>query len=196
MECQNNQTLLELVRSGDSAAFEKLYGRERDRVMGFSYRLLRSQEEAKELTQDVFVQLWENREKIDPSKNIDTLLFVMAKHTFYDAQKKKTHFLKFLEQKGPEEPQTNSTGNYIDMQNCLDVVNGAVETLPPQAKLVYTLSREEGYSHREISERLAISTNTVSNHIKVAISHIRNHFNRFSPDTILSILPILSVSFF
>ncbi|WP_164126237.1 RNA polymerase sigma factor [Sphingobacterium luzhongxinii] len=195
MESQNNQTLLELLRSGDCNAFEELYRRERNKVMGFSYKLLRSQEEAKELTQEVFVQLWEKREKIDPSKNIDTLLFVMAKHTFYDIKKRNKHFLKFREQKGTEEPQTDSTGNYIDMQNCLDILYGAVETLPPKTRLVYRLSREQGYSHREISRNLAISPHTVNNHITMSLKHIRRHFNWLSPDTVLSIIMILNVFF-
>ena len=50
-----NEQLLEQLRQGDKAAFQELYFRMRNKVMGFSYKFLRSQEDAKELTQEIFL---------------------------------------------------------------------------------------------------------------------------------------------
>lgn len=180
-----NEKLWELIRVGDDVAFHEFYRRMRNKVMGFSYKLLRSQEEAKELTQEIFVKIWENRESIDPSRNFDALLFVMVRSTFLDDLKKKNRWNNYLQRSSKEEPYIDSTEHYMNLVECQDILSKALESMPPQAKRVYYMSREEGLSHKEISEELSISTNTVNNHIKRSITHIKQQFAQVSPDTAL-----------
>jgi len=182
MKSKSMQTLLEEIGADNAAAFQELYFRERNRLMQFSLKLFKNQSEAEELTQVVFVELWENRQKIDPTKSISSCLFVMAKHRFLDGLKKKSSQQCYFDYLDREEPIADTTTQHINLVECLDMVNKAVETLPPQAKLVYTMSREKGFTHQEISDQLDISQHTVSNHMKKSLSHIKMHLKSLSPE--------------
>ncbi|MCO5937030.1 RNA polymerase sigma-70 factor [Mucilaginibacter sp. RB4R14] len=186
LESFNHEQVLDLVRSGNSDAFHELYRRNRNRVTGFAYRFLHNKEEAKELTQEVFVSLWENRKKIDASKAPEVLLFVMVRSRFLDSLKRKARQLHYLENKIHEEPHLCSTDNYIDFKDCGNIVSKAIETLPKQAKIIYLLSRDNGWSHKEISEHMKLSKKTVNNQITKSTRHIRHYFMHFSPETALS----------
>ncbi|MDO7744875.1 MAG: hypothetical protein MUP99_13925, partial [Pedobacter sp.] len=85
-----------------------------------------------------------------------------------------------------DEPMMNSIENYMDFKDCQQLANQAIETLPPQAKMAYMLSRNEGFSHENISSQMGITKNTVNNHIKKSLGHIRKHFSSYSPETIIS----------
>lgn len=185
---ETNEQLLEKLRLGNTAAFQELYVRMRSKVIGFSFKFLRSQEEAKELTQEVFVKLWENREKIEPSKSIESLLFVMVRYSMLDAWKRKLRHDNFLETQKRAEIHHDSTAQYIDYQECHAILTRSIETLPQQAQKVYRLSREEGLSHQEIADQLQISTNTVSNHIKKSMRQIRAYYNNSYPEAFGCIL--------
>ncbi|WP_343560334.1 RNA polymerase sigma-70 factor [Sphingobacterium sp.] len=185
---ETNEQLLEKLRQGDTRAFQELYYRMRSKVIGFSYKFLRSQEEAKELTQEVFVKLWENREKIDASKNIESLLFVMVRYSMLDAWKRKLRYDNFLETQSKVEQHQDFTAQYIDYQECYAVLTRSIEALPQQAQKVYRLSREEGLSHQEIADQLQISTNTVSNHIKKSMQQIRTYYHKSYPEAFGCIL--------
>jgi len=177
-----NEQLLEELRQGNTEAFQEFYFRMRNKVMGFSYKFLRSLDDAKELTQEVFIKLWENREKIDPTKNPESLLYVMVRYNVLDAWKRKLRYNAFLQTQSKEESHHDSTEQYINYQECQAVLSRSIENLPKQAQLVYRLSREEGLSHQEIADQLHISTNTVSNHIKKSVRQIRGYYNNIYTD--------------
>ena len=191
LENFTNEQVLHLVRLGDNHAFHELYRRNRNKVTGFAYRFLKDQEEAKELTQEVFVNLWENREKIDPVKSPEVLLFVMVRSRFLDSLKRKARLSRYMERELQKEPYLNSTDSYMDCKECTAIVSQAVEKLPRQAKIIYLLSRDNGWSHKEISEHMQISKKTVNNQITKSTRHIRRYLTALSPETALSTIILL-----
>lgn len=189
-----SEQLLTAVRAGDPDAFNELYRVYRKKVNGFAYRFVRCPEEAAELTQAIFVRLWENRSKIDPSKSFDAYLYTMVRSNFLDALKRKARMFIFRNENLKEEPSFNSTDSYMDFTECRQIAMQAIESLSPQAKTAYLLSRDNGCSHEEISDHMGISKNTVNNHIKKSLGRIRTHFNVYSPDTILSLFLFLLIT--
>lgn len=188
IETFTNERLLSLLRSGDSSAFQELYRRNRNKVMNVAYRLLRDQEKSKEVTQEIFIKLWENRQKINPLKNIEGLLFVMVRSHFLDSLKRKAIEVKYLNRQPDEEAVLNSTDLYIDFKECSQIVSRAIDSLPKQAKTIYLLSRDKGWSHEKISEHMQISKKTVNNQITTSTRRIRRYFTQFSPETVLCLL--------
>jgi len=182
--------LLANVKADDGDAFGEIYRLYRKKVYTFAYRFVRCSEDAHELTQDVFVRLWESRGKIDPEKNFDAYLFSMVRSYFLDALKKKTR-MSVYRAENPDEPTDDSTDQYIELRECRKIVMQAIESLSPQARTAYLLSRERGYSHAAISQQMGIAPNTVSNHIKKSLGHIRARFRYLSPDTILPVLLLM-----
>ena len=159
--------------------------------MGFSLKLLRNKEDADELTQDTFVRLWENRAKLDPNKSIEAFLFVMVRSSFLDSLKKNKQHANYIAAQECREPAISLTEEYMDYTECKELLNCAVRNLPQQAQLVYTMSRVDGLTHKEIAKHLGISPFTVSNHLKYALKQLKVYFKKMSPET--STLGLLTI---
>lgn len=187
-----SEQLLTALLTGDSAAFDEIYHRYRRKVYGYAYHFTRCAEEAEELTQDVFVRLWENRAKIEPAKNFEAFLYTLIRNNFLGTLRKKAQAAIFRNETLQEEPSINSTDDYMDFKECQDIAGYAIETLSPQVKVAYQLSRGSGRSHEDISMQMGISKNTVNNHIKKSLKIIRTCFKAYSPETILSLLLFFS----
>lgn len=196
MELSHNFTIEQLLvalQIGDSNAFNEIYCRYRKKVHGYAYHFVRCPEEAEELTQDVFVRLWESRTKIDPAKNFDAYLFTIIRNNFLGALRKKAKMTAFKNETLEDDPSLNSIEHYMDFKESRQLANQAISTLPPQAKMAYLLSRDMGYSHENISVEMGITKNTVNNHIKKSLGHIKKHFSNYSPETIISLIGLIQL---
>jgi len=180
-----NAQILAAFINGDSTAFNEIYYRYRSKVNSYAYRFTRSVEAAEELTQDVFVRLWENREKVDPSKNFEAFLFTLTRNNFLQALRKKAQSNNFVNEQLREEPAHNSIDDYINFKECQQIAGYAIGNLSPQVKIAYLLSRDNGCSHEDISRQMGISKNTVHNHIKQSLKSLRKSFKLYSPETTL-----------
>ena len=87
--------LLEALRDGDHEAYKTVYLHYRGPIENFLYKLLRSREEAEEIAQHVFMTLWERRAELDPSKNIRTLLYTIARNAVVNLFKRQRVFEKY-----------------------------------------------------------------------------------------------------
>lgn len=190
-DASTNKALLNELRNGSTDAFNELYKKYCGKVHRYAYRFVRNTEAAEELTQDVFVQIWENRGKINLDKNFDAYIFTILRNTFLLALKRKSRFAVFQKEKVKEESESNGIADYMDFKECHVITNQAIQTMSPQVKMAYMLSRAEGFSHEEISLRMGISKNTVNNHIKNSLGHIRRYFAAHSPETILPLILLL-----
>src|ERR1044072_356654 len=73
--------LTDLVRQGDKHAFEELFCRYQGKVYVYVLKFARDKDIAEELTQDIFIKLWEYTGQLDPARGFSTLLFTIAKNT-------------------------------------------------------------------------------------------------------------------
>jgi RNA polymerase sigma-70 factor (family 1) len=183
-----NTALLNGLRNGDYDAFNTIYKTHRRKVQGYAYRFVRNTEEAEELTQDVFVQIWESRTKIDPDKNFEAFIYTILRNNFLTALKRKSRFSLFQKAKVADEEESHTVEDYMNFKDCQVITDQAVQMLSPQVKKAYLLSRIEGCTHEEISARMGISKNTVNNHIKNSLGQIRRYLVDRSPETILPLL--------
>ncbi|MGJ1204441.1 RNA polymerase sigma factor [Sphingobacterium lactis] len=168
-----NEKLLDKIRLGEEIAFQEFYYRFQGKVKGFAFKFSGNWEEAKEIAQETFVKLWENRERIRSDQSPEALLYVMVKHNIMDKWKKKLQYNTYLKVLKNDLDHDDSTQNYISFQETKLILENLVCNLPYQAQKVYKLSREDGYTHQQIADELHISTNTVSNHIKRSIKKIK-----------------------
>lgn len=186
-----NEKLLSATRAGDYAAFNEVYHRYRKKVYGFAYRFTRSVEEAEELTQDAFVRLWENRSKIDPYKNFEGFLYILIRNNYLKALRNSAKEAIFRNENMEEEPAYNAIDDYLDFKDCQQTAASAIEAMSPQVRIAFTLSRNQGYSHEDISSRMGISRSTVNNHIKNSLKTIRKYIKVYSSETIISLALLL-----
>lgn len=192
---ENEQDLLACVREGDVKAFEELYHIYAPRLYGNILKLVKSADIAEELLQDVFQRLWEYRGKIDPGKNFKSYIFTITQHLVFD------YFNNTSRQRILENYLKNA-GNAVlpgfkyavEEKEVAHILNEAIEQLPPQRKLVYTLCKVEGRSYEDVSKNLGISTSTISDHIVKATRSIKAYY--LSRDIAYSCILVFIISSF
>lgn len=173
--------LVEKLRNGDSFAFEVLFYKYRNKVKGFAKKIIPAQIDPDEIVQEVFVRVWLKKETLNPEKEFQSFLFSVAKNLVIDQLKSavnrrlyfvEAHFHQdLLIEDNPEKSVTD------DMESQLLQL---VEQLPERRREIFSLSRFEGLSYKQIAERLNITENTVDSQIRNALSFIRKEFRKFA----------------
>lgn len=172
--------LYHLVSKGDELAFGVLYEQHWRKLYRFLYRMTKSKEIAEELMSDVFLKLWIGRELVPEIHNMDAFLFKVGHRKaldFFrlvsrDSSLQKVVSIELIGERTASEPlpdQAILTGEYHK------IIEAAISQLSSQRKKVFTLSRQEGMSHKEIALELNLSPKTVKRTISDALSSIRSY---------------------
>lgn len=169
--------LLSQLRSGNEKAFEQLYHLYSLPIFKRLLRLVKQEEIAKELLQDVFLRIWEKRESIDPEKSFRAYLYTIAQNLVTDLFRRAAYDRKLL-----DHLIQGSTALY-DLPEDSSIVNEnnailqkAIDSLSPQRKKIFVLCKIEGKSYEEVSQLLGISPSTISDHIVKATKAIKLYF--------------------
>lgn len=168
--------ILQQLIEGDAESFRKIYVFYQSKIFLFAFRLTKSRLEAEEVVQEVFVRLWEKRDKIKVDKNFSAYILTITKNLILDGLKKAAHD-KTVQQKIYDNMQALQT-IFVDQlieKELTRLHQQAVDRLSPQKKIVFLLSREEELSYEEIAEKLGISKNTVRNQMSDALKSIREY---------------------
>ncbi|MDW7690636.1 RNA polymerase sigma-70 factor [Flammeovirgaceae bacterium SG7u.132] len=179
------------MQKGDVSAFEHLYDLYRDKLYGFSLKLLASEELSKDVVQETFIKLWENRQKIDETKSLSSYLFTISKNLIKDHQNSYSKAYE-LSSSLPSNDSSFSV-EVLDDLNFNEIKKmeaKVVNDLTPQQKEVYILSRHKHLSHQEIADNMGISVNSVKTHLRLALKTLRVHISPIT-DFLLIIITIL-----
>lgn len=180
--------LVLLLTQDDEAAFSELYVRYKDKLRYFCLSLLKSGEEADDIVQEIFIRIWESRSFINPDLSFSSFLYTLARNRILNHFRDADIDMKvkqILALKNPtEENVIESDMIYAEYKNML---YEAIETLSPQRKKIFNMSREENLSHKEIAAQLGISVNTVQEHISESLRSIKSYFLKHT-DISLSLL--------
>lgn len=164
------------LRDGDEAAFRLVYEQLSERVYRLAFRFLKDIEQSEEIVQEVFLNLWLSRERLDENGNLWLYLYVIGKRLCLNALReihRSDDLFKRLLVNMKE--ASNSTEEQIIAADMERLAEEVVSKLPRQQQLIFRLSRTEGLSHHEIAEKLHISQNTVKNHMVEALKTLRIH---------------------
>ena len=175
VEHTEKETVGQLIH-GDRIAFTYLYNDYADKVYYFALKYLRSQEAAENLTQEVFVKLWETRDRLDPEFSFNAYLFTIARNTIFNSHRKKRNELAYLN-------HLNLVFNHAEFKTEQEFhlkelqvhIEQCVDKLPAQRQIVFRMSRTEGFSHKEIAMKLGISEKTIAAHIRLALKTLRKY---------------------
>lgn len=166
--------LIALMSQHDKRAFDQIYDRYWEKLFLFLVKVIKNEDDAQDLVQEIFVSLWLRRDNLPVIDSLSAYLFTAARYkglSYIQANINKNNYLKsladFLSQ--PD----YSPDQYQAAKELEEVIARKVEGLPSKMRLVYSLSRTEGLSHKQISEKLAISDKTVKKQINNALNQIR-----------------------
>lgn len=171
MRNQSQYSEVELVnelRHGSHVAFEQLYRRYAPRLTMKLISLLRDEELAGDVLQDLFIKLWEIREQIEPEQSLRGYLYTIASNMAKDKFRSSMTRQLFIKSEFGNEEIHDSVNQFIDQKELRIAIEKALEKLPPRQREVYTLFKLEGLSYKEIQDRLSISKPAVNRLIQEA----------------------------
>lgn len=159
---------------GNEAAFAEIFHLYKHKLYSYLLPLTGSPEVAEDIIQDTFLKLWNNRNILGDIEDFGAYLFRMTHNLAINSFKrmaKETLVLSELQSR----PQSSESqvDNTLIFKEAAEALHQTIRSLPPQQKLVYILSREQGLKHDEIAQYLHLSPTTVRNHIVQALRTIR-----------------------
>ena len=165
---------LEELRSGSQTAFETIYLKYSHKITNFIFSTIKSFEDAEEISQEIFTYLWQNREKIDTGKSINSYLYILAKYNILNYfRRKKVHEAYMKDASHADCFESAGLDELMHVKEVKLMIELAVSGMPQQRQKIYRMSRNEGISNDEIAQQLGIAKNTVEKHLSFALKDIR-----------------------
>jgi len=167
---------LEYLKNSRREGFDFIYSRYSRLLLPKIQRMVKNNEVADELLQDIFLKVWINRNDIDLSKSFKGWIFTIAQNTVYGYYRKLAldiKMQKYLIETFAE--FYNQTEDYIFNKERYALLNLAIDKLPAQRKEIFKLCRLEGKTYQEAAEILAISPSTVSNQLVNATKYVKRY---------------------
>lgn len=171
-----SKVLLKRIASGDRLAFTQFYSSHIDHLYKFVYLFTKSKEETEELLQDIFIKIWENREKLTEIEYARNYLMQVARNKVIDKLRNLQIRRRVLaEIKRSKEVFDSSTGDECAFREYYRIVQQAIDKLPPKRRVIFRLNIENGLSHDEIAQQLKISRSVVQKQLYSASHFVRNY---------------------
>ena len=167
--------LLEQVARGSETAFRLLYDIHHQRIYSFALFLTHSEVLAEEVTQEIFIKIWNHRTELSEIRQFDAWLKTLVRnqcYTFLNRLAKERLILQEINEQNTE--GSNFTEENILFSDYSRLLQQLLDRLPEQQRKVFILSRQEGIKHEEIARQMGLSINTIKSHMKAALRNIRH----------------------
>jgi len=172
----NEVELLAAIAASDEKAFEAVVDRYWNKIHSIALLFTKSPEAAKDVVQEVFIKVWCVRQTLPEIKSFDDWLFIVARNAIFNSMRRKKSFypadIYLLDRPASSALSPEEALKFKQLQQ---VIQQGVELLPPQQKIIFKMSREQGISHEEICERLDLARSTVKNALVKALVFLRNY---------------------
>ena len=164
--------IIEQLKQGSEAAFKKLVGMHQKLVVNTCYGLVQNREDAEDIAQDVFIEVFRNIEKFRADAKLSTWLYRIAVNRSLNHirdNKKHKWFHSFGEEVAAKNrevmqvstPQTDEPEYDLEKQQRAIILKAAINSLPQNQKVAFTLSKYEDLSYQEIAEVMDLSVSSV-----------------------------------
>ena len=163
----DDRQLVQTIRAGDTDAFETLVRRKTTKVYALCYRVIGNAEDAKDISQLVFLKLWENLGKYDPQYAFDTWLYRMVTNVAIDFMRNKqsrdnavNSNLRLV--KTSADPEQTVIMQQKEVEH---LFNEIATVLSPKQKTIFIMNQMEDLPSAEIAKILGCRESTVRNHL-------------------------------
>ena len=160
----------------DQSSFEKIYTSFYNKLFRLSLSIVKCEEIAEEVYDDVMMNIWEKRQQLTHVNNFTVYLYVSVKNASlrHLSRNKKISHVNIDEIDIEIEDFSPTIQEQMISQEFLNKINNAIAQLPPQCKLVFKLVKEDGLKYKEVAEILNISVKNVEYHMGNALKKIAN----------------------
>jgi len=155
--------------------FSELFRKHEHKLYTLALKLTKSDQLAKDIIQDVFLKLWDQRTQLSTIINIEAWLYRVTENKIIDFLRKASADSRLKERIWNQLQQiVNESEQYLAAKEYNQIIQKAIDQLPPQRKLIYQLNKENGMNYRQIANELQLSKHTVKNQLSTAVQSVRN----------------------
>jgi len=159
--------------------FSDLFRQHEHKLYTLALKLTKSDQLAKDIIQEVFLKLWDQRNQLTSIMNIEAWLYRVTENKIIDFLRKASADNRLKEKIWNQLQQiVNESEQYLAAKEYNQIIQKAIDQLPPQRKLIYQLNKENGMSYLDIADELQLSKHTVKNQLSTAIKSVRNFLVR------------------
>jgi len=167
-----DEELVLMLEDENISAFEEIYNRYWAKLYSSAYKRTSSKEASEEIVQDLFTSLWVNKNKIEST--LTAYLYTAVRYRVFNYYSKEYVRRNYHESvQDIDRGIDNSTEETILLNDLTKHIEKEVSLLPIKCRSVYSLSRNENKSNKEIAAVLGISEKTVENHMTKALKRLK-----------------------
>ncbi|MFX1708267.1 sigma-70 family RNA polymerase sigma factor [Chitinophaga sp. CC14] len=169
-----DKDLVGLLLEDDHLAYLEIYNRHAKGLYIKGSKKLDNNDEAKDLLQDVFVALWQNRYSLTVDTPLAGYLYATLRYMVIKRIVHKKVQTTYLDSLKFSTPIKSSSADYLARENELKrIIESEISSLPEKMQEVFRMSREHHLSHKEIAMQLGLSEATVKKHVNNALKSLR-----------------------
>lgn len=181
MENGNNleeKSLIRNLKDGDEHAFTALYNRYSPLLYLNILKLVKGEETALDILQELFIKIWNNRTAIDPEKDFRAYLFSITYNQVRDFFRKAARDRRLEDQLVALTTECyEHIEQLLQQKETAAILDKAIDALPVQQRRIFILCRVEGRSYEEVAAMLELSIATIGNQLSKATKTVRNQLN-------------------
>ncbi|WP_187269553.1 RNA polymerase sigma factor [Flagellimonas hymeniacidonis] len=194
MKYENDITAVKDLIKGDKEALKFFFEIYYTRLVAYVNTLCKDVYTAEDIVQQTFINLWESRQRLDPTLSPRNYLYSIARNRYIDTLKKNKKHSLLLKQLWELGLRDRIEEEHSHQEMRIAKLKDIIEELPPSCRKILKMSKMQGFSHKEISEKLQISTKTVESQMRIAYKKIRKAFEK-SAMIVLTVLLRRTISF-
>lgn len=169
----NNTNLIGGLKKGNPKAYSLLVDTYHNILCTYAYQLTNDRDHAKDIVQNVFINIWRIRLKLKDDFAIKSYLYRSVYNEFLNQERNRKHAIP-LDKKNIEALSSIlEEEDEKSLDKLMNLVKREIENLPPKCKRTFLLSKQEGLTNIEISEYLNVSIKSVEAHMTKAFSILR-----------------------
>lgn len=174
----------EAIKASDIGAYEVLFKAEYENVKHFIRHYVHDGAESEDLAQETFATLWTNRDRIDPTRNIRSFLFTIARNKALNhLNMLRTRLTDPLE-KGSvalsiESLNSEHMISRIDAMDMKRIIDMVYEKMPELTRKIFVMNRDEGLTYEEIADATGLTPKKVEYNMVKALKQFRNKLSIF-----------------
>ncbi len=169
----NIQEVKQSLKSGNENVMSCIFEAYHHELCLYAYHFTGDYDASKDIVQDVFLNLWKRREKLEDINSIKNFLYRAVYNGFLNHYRKNSKLTRFEYYQAKFIDEMLMPENEQELKVHIDIVRREIEKLPTKCKQIFILSKQEGLTNIEIANFLNISNKTVENQMTKAFKILR-----------------------
>ncbi len=184
-----SESLVERFVQGNPKAFRRIFDALHGQVYGFSLKITKSTSEAEEVTQQVFIRLWEKRHLVDASRSLEHYLYTVTRNCAFNHLKQKANQAQQIQLSNLWIDNSSTvTEDDLSLAECQKLTDELINSLPEKRQIIYKMHFEEGYLPVEIATMLGLSVSTVKSQLTKATKTVKGFLLNYRSASIILLL--------